>query len=238
MIKQVGIVIPTYNEVENISLLLKRIFSYIPEAIIVIVDDSNNEENKKLRNSINYNEKKVILISRYSKNGRGSAVIRGFKELFKIKTISYFFEMDADLAHNPKDFKQFLLGINSSKADLVIGSRYLFKSIIIKWPKRRLILSRIINVFINLLLRLKLSDYTNGFRLYNRKAVNFLLKVKLKERGFISLSEIAFKLKSNNFIIREVPITFTDRKFGESSAGINEFFWSLVGIFRIRFTKV
>lgn len=126
--------------------------------------------------------------------------------------------------------------MNSSKTDLVIGSRYLNKSRITKWPLKRLILSKIINFFINKWLGLKLSDYTNGFRLYNRKAVEFLTKVPLKEKGFIALSEIAYRLKKNNFKISEVPIVFTDRTYGKSSAGLKEFVASLIGIVRIKFT--
>ena len=166
--------------------------------------------------------------------GRGSAVMVGLKEMLKIKQIEYFFEMDADLAHDPKDFEKFLIDIKSKKSDLVIGSRYLDGSKIIKWPLKRLILSKIINYSINFWLGIKLSDYTNGFRLCKRKAVKFLAKTKLTEKGFIALSEIAYKLKNNGFKISEVPINFTDRAYGKSSAGIKEFSSALIGIIRIK----
>ena len=242
MTQNIGIIIPSYNEAANIEILTKRIFLYLPEAKIIIVDDSNPKENSSIKKYVRERNppaggKKIILISRLKKLGRGSAVIDGLKEMLKNKSINYFFEMDADLAHNPQDFQKFLVSMKSTKADLVIGSRYLEKSKIIKWPLKRLILSKIINTFINIWLGLKLSDYTNGFRLYNRKAVDFLIKAKLKEKGFIALSEIAFKLKKNKFKIAEVPINFTDRKYGKSSAGVGEFAWSLIGIIRIRFNS-
>ena len=242
MIQKIGIIIPSYNEVANISLLTKKIFSFLPKATIVIVDDSNLQENKKLKASlrsvISLNRKRIILVSRLKKLGRGSAVITGLNEMLKNKTIRYFFEMDADLAHDPKDFQKFLSAVTANNADLVIGSRYLHESRIIKWPIWRLVLSKFINTFINIWLGLKLSDYTNGFRLYNRNAVEFLTKTQLKEGGFISLSEIAFRLKNNNFKIVEIPTSFTDRVYGKSSANCKEFVSSLIGLVRIKISPI
>lgn len=237
----VGVVIPSFNETKNIFLLTKKIFLFLPGATIIIVDDSKTQENKRLKKILGSDSKlrnkNIVLISRFKKLGRGSAVIAGFEEMLKIKNIKYFFEMDADLAHDPKDFDKFLKVMELKNADLVIGSRYLKKSKIIKWPLKRLILSKIINNFINIWLGLKISDYTNGFRLYNRRSVEFLTKIKLNEKGFIALSEIAFKLKKNNFKIAEVPINFTDRTYGKSSAGPKEFISALIGIVRIKMSN-
>lgn len=236
MTQNIGIIIPSYNETANIRILTKRIFFYLPQAKIIVVDDSSSKENKRLKQETIF--KNIAVISRLKKLGRGSAVIIGFREMLKNKNINYFFEMDADLAHDPKDFQKFLTSMTSNKSALVIGSRYLSKSRIIKWPIKRLILSKIINFFINIWLGLKLSDYTNGFRLYNRKAIEFLTKIHLKEKGFISLSEIAYRLKKNNFKIDEVPIIFTDRAHGKSSANFKEFISSLIGIIRIRISPL
>ncbi|MBI2613556.1 MAG: glycosyltransferase [Candidatus Levybacteria bacterium] len=236
----VGVIIPSFNETKNISLLTKKILSFLPDAKIIVVDDSKIENNLKLKRLLKSDSQlknKVILISRFKKMGRGSAIITGFREMFKNKQIKYFFEMDADMAHDPEDFSKFLGTIKSKEADLVIGSRYLEESKIIKWPLKRLILSKIINSFINIWLGLKISDYTNGFRLYNRKSVEFLTKIKLREKGFIALSEIAFRLKKNGFKIAEVPINFTDRTYGKSSAGVKEFVSALLGIIRIKMSN-
>lgn len=241
MSQNIGIIIPAYNESANIGILTKRIFLHLPNAKIVIVDDSKIESNLKLKKLLNSDSnlknKGIILISRLRKMGRGSAVIEGFREMLKNKQIKYFFEMDADLAHDPKDFTKFSETITSKNADLVIGSRYLEGSRIIKWPLKRLILSKIINNLINIWLGLKISDYTNGFRLYNRKSVEFLTNIKLKEKGFISLSEVAFRLKGEGFKITEVPIHFTDRAYGKSSAGLKEFSSALMGIVRIKMSS-
>ncbi len=238
MKQKIGFVIPSYNESSNIIPLLTKIKDTIPEALIVIVDDSDSKENKRIQQNISKskfrNSKDIILISRFEKSGRGSAVLLGYSELIKDKTLQYFFELDADLSHDPAESLNFLKEIKKKKADVVIGSRYLDKSKIIKWPLKRRVLSKAINAFINIWLGLRLSDYTNGFRLYNRKAVGFLLTVQLKEKGFVALSEAIFRLKKNGFNILEIPINFTDRKRGKSSAGLNEYKLSIVGILRIR----
>lgn len=230
---EVYIIIPAYKETENIPTLLKKIFQQLPETKVIIVDDSPQEENKKLKRAVPYKNKQVRIICRSKKLGRGSAVIMGLKEALKYKKLQYFFEMDADLAHDPKDFDKFLR--KREEADLIIGSRYLSGSKIINWPAWRFILSRIvINTFLKFWLDLHLSDYTNGFRLYNRKAAEFIIKANLRETGFISLSETAYKLKKAGFKISEVPISFTDRKYGKSNAGIRELIKSLIGAIRIR----
>lgn len=238
MQQKIGFSIPSYNEASNIVSLLTKIKKTIPNSIIVIVDDSNEKENKRLKHFLSKSKLEngidVLLISRLKKNGRGSAVLAGFEELLKDSSIKYFFELDADLSHNPVEALNLLNEMKNKNADVVIGSRYLDKSKIIRWPLKRRVLSKIINKFINTWLGLELSDYTNGFRLYNRKAVGFLLKIRLKEKGFIALSETVFRLKKNKFKILEVPISFTDRKFGKSSAGFTEYKNSIIGILRIR----
>jgi dolichol-phosphate mannosyltransferase len=222
---QVAVIIPAYNEEKNLYILRKDIQRYLPGALVVIVDDSP----AKLYLL------GAFIVSRGIKLGRGSAVIRGLTEALKHKEIQYFFEMDADLAHSPAEFDRFLAV--RSGADLVIGSRYLKQSHIVKWPFRRFIQSRIINALLNIWLGLHLTDYTNGFRLYSRKAAEFLQDAQLRETGFIALSEIAYKLKRNGFRITEVPISFQDRKYGASNANLKELVRSLAGAIRIRVLK-
>jgi len=234
MDKSTAVIIPTYNEVENIGILLKKIFHTLPQCHVFIVDDSNASENKKLHHLVDEKFNNVEIISRQSKKGRGGAVLAGFREALKNKKIDYFFEMDADLAHDPGEFYKFL--DMSTSSDVVIGSRYLENSHIKSWPMRRLILSKLINAFLTLWLGLKLSDYTNGYRLYTRKAVEFLIKQNLRETGFIALSEISYRLKHAGFHIAEVPISFTDRIYGKSSAGLFEHMNAFLGALRIRFS--
>ena len=229
----VSIIIPAYNESKNLQILTSKILRKYPNINIVIVDDSDKEKNIKLKRTLKFN-KQINIISRLKKMGRGSAVLEGFRFALKNKKIKIFVEMDADLAHEPDELPLFLKEIKSN--DMVVGSRYLSKSKIIKWPIARLIQSRIINYFLKIWLGLNLTDYTNGYRAYSRRAVEFLVKQKLKEMGFISLSETAFRLREADFKISEVAITFRDRKFGESSANFKELMTSLLGAVRIRFS--
>jgi dolichol-phosphate mannosyltransferase len=228
----IAVIIPAYNERQSLQILLKDIGRNLPDALVVVVDDSSSDEAIRLSEMLRLNFPKTILISRGQKLGRGSAVIRGLAEALKHRQIQYCFEMDADLAHSPAEFSRFLAVRKGT--DLVIGSRYLKQSHIVKWPWRRLIQSRIINASLNIWLGLRLTDYTNGFRLYSRKAAEFLTGACLQETGFIALSEIAYKLRRNGFRITEVPITFRDRTYGASNANLKELVRSLVGAVRIR----
>ena len=228
------IIIPTYNEGKNIPILLKRIYQVVHNASVILVDDSDLQKNALMKRNVR-SFRNVQLVSRLRKLGRGSAVVTGFKEALKNKRLKYFFEMDADLAHDPVEFPKFFSKINST--DLVIGSRYLDGSRIQKWPLSRLVLSKLINKSLKMWLGVDVSDYTNGFRLYTRTAVDFLADPNSKETRFIALSEIAYKLKKAGFRITEVPITFTDRIYGKSNAGVSEHIHAFWGVLRIKFSS-
>ncbi len=236
MKNKLAIIIPSYNEVENLKILLKRISMKLPLASVIIVDDSSVEENAKLK-KILINKKNTILISRFKKLGRGSAVMQGFKAALKNKGIKYIFEMDSDLAHDPNEFIRFLNRIDEMPCDLVVGSRYLPGGKIINIPPNRTIMSKLINYFLYFWLGIHLTDHTSGFRLYSRKAVNYLVKTKLKSKGFIALSEIAYILHRNGYLISEVPITWNYRIHGKSNVNSRELFDSFVSVVRMRMKK-
>ena len=228
-----GIIIPSYNEVKNIPILIKRINKELPGVFIFIVDDSDIKENNKLKLFIK-KKKKINLISRFKKEGRGSAVLLGFKNALRNKKIKYFFEMDSDLAHDPREFQRFINEIKVFPYDLIIGSRYKSGGKIINISKDRTILSRVINVSLYIWLGIKISDYTSGFRLYSRKAVEYIVKSKIESKGFIALSEIAYKLSNAGFKISEVPITWNYRIYGKSNVNFKELFISLFYVIKIR----
>ncbi|MCL4417202.1 MAG: glycosyltransferase [Patescibacteria group bacterium] len=230
----VGVVIPAYNESKNLRILLLKIYELYPGISVFVVDDSSQKEKKELKLLERlFKKKKLYILYRNKKSGRGSAVRDGMRALLLNKKIKYFIEMDADLAHRPEEINLFIKEKNT--ADLIIGSRYLKESRIIKWPMRRIIQSKIINIFLKLWLGINISDYTNGFRLYSRRAVEKLLRFSLREKGFIALSEMAYKLKRAKFTIKEIPTTFTDRKYGQSNANTKELLISFIGAIRIRF---
>lgn len=229
----IAVVIPSYNEVQNIPILIKGINKELPKARVIIVDDSFENENAKLKVFVK-KHKNIKLISRLKKSGRGSAVLRGFKEALKDKNIKYIFEMDSDLAHDPREFIRFINEINVFPYDMIIGSRYKSGGKIKNISKERTILSRLINIFLYFWLGIKISDYTSGFRLYSRKAIEFILKTKIQSKGFITLSETAFKLSKAGFKISEVPITWNYRIYGESNVNIKELFISLFYVIKMR----
>ncbi|MCL4418577.1 glycosyltransferase [Patescibacteria group bacterium] len=232
--KTIAIVVPSYREFKNIPVLITGIRKILPESKIIIVDDSPKDENLKLKILLE-KEKNIKLVSRLKKLGRGSAVLAGFKEALKDKNIKYVFEMDSDLAHSPKEFGRYLLKLNEKKYDLIIGSRYLKGARTIGISFKRKVLSVFVNRFLHFWLNVKISDFTGGFRLYSRRSVEYLTSIELKAKGFIALSEIAYRLTRNGFSIGEVPITINNvRKFGASTVDSNELIKSLAFILKMR----
>jgi len=237
MNKKIAIVIPSYREIEKISILIKKITEVLPQTKIIIVDDSPRSENKKI-NKIIEKIQNVTLISRFKKLGRGSAIISGFKEALKDTGVSYVFEIDSDLAHDPGEIPRFLDKIYKNNLDVVLGSRYIRGGKTINNVLTRIILSKIINLFLRLWLNIKLTDFTGGFRIYNRNAIKFLSNANLRAKGFIMLSETIFLLHRNNFKIGEVPITVSVKKDGKSNADVKEFTDSLFFIIKMRIMDI
>lgn len=232
--KDIAAVIPSYNEVKNIEILIRGIFKELSGAKIIIVDDSPKSENEKLKLIVK-DKKNVVLISRLKKGGRGSAVLEGFKEALKDKNIKYIFEMDSDLAHDPKEMERFIKKKNDEVCDFIIGSRYVPGGRIINIAPNRTIMSRVINKFLYYWLGIHLTDHTSGFRLYSRRAVEFLVKAKLKAKGFIALSESVYRLHLAGFRVGEVPITWNYRIYGKSTVNVRELFKSLSFVILMKF---
>ena len=234
MRENIAIVTPSYREFKNIPVLIKKIRKIFPKSEIVTVDDSPKDESLKLK-ALLKKEKNIRLISRFKKLGRGSAVIEGFREAFKNKRIKYFFEIDSDLAHNPSQMPRFLNKIMTGKYDVVIGSRYVKGGKTINIVLSRIILSRVINIFLRFWLNIKINDFTGGFRLYNRKSIEFLCKSEIRSNGFITLSETIFLLNKSGLKITQVPITVSIKKEGKSNVDTKELLRSLFFVLYMRF---
>lgn len=229
------IVIPTYNAREGIIENIKKILSSVPLANILIVDDNSPDQTAQIVLSHFKKDKRIHVVIRKKKDGRGSAVIAGFKEGLLNKKIQYFIEMDADLCHNPKYIKQ--LTAKCKKVDIVIASRYLPKSRIFGWNMKRKLMSFSINTYAKLLLRIPISDYTDGFRCYSRNAVDFICSNKLKSRGYIVLSEVAYICYKKGLTFAEIPIDFYFKEVTKSNLNIREVKEALVTILKLRFTN-
>ncbi len=228
-----AIIIPSYNESKSLRILIKEIHKKFPKFLIFVVDDSNKQESKAIKQNLKH-YKNAYIISRSKKSGRGSAILLGFKHALAHKSIKYFFEMDSDLAHSPSEMPRFINKLKEGNLDLIIGSRYLPGGKIKNITKDRTVLSRVINSFLKLWLGLKVSDFTSGFRLYSRDAVEYLAKAKIESKGFITLSETLYKINKKGFAIGEVPITWNYRLFGKSNVNLKELLVSLYYVLKFR----
>ena len=233
--KNIGIVIPAFNEENNIERLVKKIKSKFRDSLIIIVDDSRHKKTWQL---IKKKKLKVNYAFRGKKLGRGSAVIFGLKKLMKNKKIKVFVEMDADFSHNPAELPRNINFFRKNSLDLLIGSRYLKKSKIINWSLKRRVFSILANYLARSLLKIPIYDFTNGYRIYSKRAVKKIIKNCGKiDSGFIVLSEILLELHINNFKIREIESIFVDRKRGESSISLKLILVSLYGLIKLYFNS-
>jgi len=231
------IVLPSYNEKENINQLIQAILGISETFFVVVVDDNSPDgtidsvvdANKKM---ILHDQGRVHIIKRFAKDGRGGAVWDGMKwGLASDIDFQSFVEMDCDFSHNPNEIKQGLKLISEGN-DLVLGSRYPDGKII-NWPLKRRIFSRFANILCRLLISLKFHDYTNGYRFYNRKAATHLAQSKILHKGYINLSETIAKLLKHQFTIASFPIVFENRKRGKSNTDLKEMLGSFFAIFQI-----
>ena len=225
-------IIPTYNEVKNIGMLLKQLRALLPKAILIVVDGHSQDKTVVEVKQLIKKDKQIIIFEQKHKQGRGHAVLLGISQALKFGQVRYLVEMDADLSHQVSDLPK-LLSPCSNKT-VVIASRYIKGAKIVNWPKWRLQQSRLANRLISYVLGLGLKDNTNGFRCYSRQAAKTLVKHHYLSRGFMTLSEMAYVLINNGFMLKEIPSTFVDRRFGKSSAGYKELFMSLVNLIQIR----
>jgi len=231
----IAIIIPTYNELDNIEKLVKEIKKNVPKCSIFIVDDSKKNDIGKL--IVNKNIK-AKYFHRKKKYGRGSAIVYGLKKAFKNKKNKIFIEMDADFSHDPKELNNNIKFFKKKKLDLLIASRYLKDSEIVNWSLSRRIFSRLSNFLARNLLQIILHDFTNGFRIYSKRSTKKIIqKCGNIGDGFIILSEIIVVLHNNHYKIDEVSSKFVNRKRGESSVNTSLIFASLFGLLKLVFIK-
>tara|TARA_B110000438_G_C15796974_1_gene643289 strand:- start:1335 stop:2057 length:723 start_codon:yes stop_codon:yes gene_type:complete len=226
----IAIIIPAYKESENIENLIFTILSFLKDPMIIIVDDSpNNEIKEKIKrfNNIRY-------IYRGKKLGRGSAVIEGMKTLIKEERVNKIIEMDADLSHSPSEIENNLIIFEKNSLDLLISSRYLKDSRIVNWGLQRRVFSSLANKLAKFVLKIPITDYTNGFRIYSKNSIKHIVEnCGNIGGGFIILSEILVELYFNNFKIKEVHSTFKNRIRGESSVNLGLIMESFFGLFKV-----
>lgn len=208
------VIIPTFNEIENLPLITKRVREATPEVHILIVDDSSPDGTGELADELSEKDDHLHVIHRKSKDGLLGAYIAGFKWGLD-RDYQVLCEMDADGSHAPEQLHLLLEEIDKG-ADLVIGSRYVEGGETVNWPASRQYLSRLGNIYISMALGAGLSDMTAGYRAFRRDLLESIDFDELSDAGYIFQVDLAFRAVKDGFDVREVPITFTEREYGES----------------------
>ena len=208
------IIIPTYNELSNISRLIPDILSMYPVDLeLLIVDDNSPDGTGKYVDELTKTNDKVHVLHREKKMGLGTAYCAGFAYALK-RDYEFIFEMDADYSHDPKEIKNFLKAIEH--CDFVIGSRYKNGVNVVNWPMQRLMLSWFANKYTRVITGMKITDSTGGFKCFRREVLTSIDLEKIKSNGYAFQIEMNFKAIHKGFKFCEVPIIFIDRHSGHS----------------------
>lgn len=209
------VIVPTYNERDNLKILADKILSQKGDIRILIVDDNSPDGTGEIAKQMAASDKRVKVLHNIKKMGLGSAYLEGFKYAIKNMPADYFMQMDADLSHDPSAIPEFLKAMKDN--DVVIGSRYLNGKInIVNWPLRRLILSYGASVYVRLFSRVALSDPTSGYKCFRKSAVEYILSNKISSGGYAFQIEINYIMRKAGFKMAEIPIIFHDRDKGAS----------------------
>ncbi len=223
------VIIPTYNEKENIAKLIHAIFSLpLPFQILVIDDGSPDGTAGIVREVQKEYGDRLFLLEREAKMGLGTAYIMGFKWAIE-RNYDFIFEMDADFSHNPQDL-MLLYQACLDGADMAIGSRYKSGVNVVNWPIGRVLMSYMASVYVRFITGMKIFDTTAGFKCYRRQVLESIDFEKIRFKGYAFQIEMKFTAWKHGFHIEEIPIVFTDRKEGTSkmSGGIfNEALWGV-----------
>jgi dolichol-phosphate mannosyltransferase len=226
------IIIPTYNEMENIKTLLHDLLELYPNANILIVDDSSPDGTAKYVEQKGTQDKRIHLLKREKKLGLGTAYVAGFKYMLE-NGYDYAIQMDADYSHDPKDIGRFMKRLDD--ADLVIGSRYITGVNVVNWPMSRLLLSYFANMYSRIVTGLPVKDGTGGFKVFKRKVLESIDLDRIKSNGYSFQIEMNFKAWKKGFKIVEEPIVFTDRVQGKSKMNKKIVYEAVFMVWKLRF---
>ena len=232
------IIIPTYNEKENIGLLIEKVFSLSIPFEILIIDDNSPDGTANIVQSFRKKYPDTLhLIERGGKQGLGTAYLTGFKWALENGYV-YIFEMDADFSHNPDDLERLYKACSEKGADMAIGSRYKDGVTVINWPIGRLIMSYYASVYVHIITGMPVKDATAGFVCYSSRVLSTMELDRIRMKGYGFQIEMKYTAWKSGFRLCEVPIIFMDRTRGTSkmNSGIfGEAFW---GVLRLPFKKV
>lgn len=231
------VIIPTYNEIENIERIIHAVFQLPSSFHVLIVDDNSPDGtfNKVAELQKQYSEK-LFLEVRTKKSGLGTAYVHGFKWALS-HNYQYIYEMDADFSHNPNDLEKLYLACQNG-ADVAIGSRYSKGVNVVNWPLNRVLMSYFASVYVKFITGMQIHDATAGFICYKRNVLETINIDKIKFVGYAFQIEMKYRAFVNNFKIEEVPIIFTDRTLGESKMSGAIIREAVIGVIMLRIRKI
>jgi dolichol-phosphate mannosyltransferase len=229
------VIIPTYNEKENIEAIIRAVFNQEKKFHILVVDDNSPDGTAAIvENLILEFTDSLFLEKRVGKNGLGTAYIHGFKWALA-KRYPYIIEMDADFSHNPKDIVRLYNACQTDGADVSIGSRYVKNKVnVVNWDIKRLLLSYFASKYVRFITRIPVYDTTAGFVCWNRKVLETINLDTIKFIGYAFQIEMKFKAWKHNFNIKEVSVVFTDRALGSSKMSGNIISEALFGVIKMK----
>jgi dolichol-phosphate mannosyltransferase len=222
---QTLIIVPTFNERENLPRLAQRLLSLPVKVDLLVVDDNSPDGTGKMADELAARHPQIHVLHRTEKNGLGRAYVAGFRWALE-RSYEFSFEMDGDFSHNPDDVPAFLEA--AQNADLVLGSRYAGGIRVINWPLKRLMLSRSAGKYVKLVTGMPFTDPTGGYKCFRRRALQAIKLDEIRSNGYSFQIEMTHKLWRQGFKIVEIPIIFTERAEGRSKmAGhiVSEAFW-------------
>jgi dolichol-phosphate mannosyltransferase len=226
------IVLPTYNEIENIRGIIAGIQQNAPAADIVVVDDESEDGTGALADELSRQQpQKIFVIHRPRKDGLGRAYVAGFRFALA-RDYEVVMQMDADFSHDPSYLPQFLEQIRNH--DLVLGSRYINGISVVNWDLKRLILSRAATGYVRFITRLPLTDATSGFKCWRREVLEAIDLEKIFSSGYLFQVEMSYRTYQRKFRIAEIPIIFVERRLGRSKMDLGIIAEAILGVIRLR----
>lgn len=229
------VIIPTYNEKENIEAIIRAVFNQKKAFHVLVVDDNSPDGTSKIVETLMSEFSGSLFIEkRAGKNGLGTAYIHGFYWAIE-KGYDYIIEMDADFSHNPKDLIRLYKACKEEGSDVSVGSRYSQGVNVVNWPMKRVLLSYFASKYVRLITGIPIHDTTAGFVCYKRHVLETIELDKIKFVGYAFQIEMKFKAWKHKFNIKEVSVIFTDRTLGESKMSGSIVYEALFGVIKMRF---
>ncbi|GAB4400210.1 MAG: polyprenol monophosphomannose synthase [Microscillaceae bacterium] len=234
MMKNAVVIVPTYNEIENIEALVRKVMA-LPTAFDLLIVDDNSPDGtgNKVRDLQNDYPDRLFLEQRAGKLGLGTAYIHGFEYALQ-RGYDYIFEMDADFSHNPEDLEKLYRTCTEENYDVVIGSRYIKGVNVVNWPMSRVLMSYFASKYVRFITGMPIEDATAGFKCYHRRVLEAIQLPKIRFVGYAFQIEMKFLAWKYGFKIKEIPIIFTDREKGKSKMSVKIFREAFLGVIQLK----